>query len=159
MMRLARWFEARGWRDQPVSEELALLVAPLGAVASDLLSRLHRNALRRARRFAHLAPPERHKLRIALKKLRYATEFLQSIYDRRAAVRFVRQVKPVQDDLGYANDVRSAHALVADLGDGEDCTLERAGGIVLGWHNRGLMEAEATTRGHVRRFRRSKPFW
>ena len=41
-MRLARWFEARGWRDQPVSEDSARLVAPLGKVAPDLLRRLHK---------------------------------------------------------------------------------------------------------------------
>jgi triphosphatase len=159
IMRLARWFEARGWRDQPVTEDSARLMARLAKVAPSLLSRLHRKALKRARHFATLAPPDRHRLRIALKKLRYATEFLGSLYDERAVARYATRLKPLQDDLGHANDVRSALTLVAELGKGDDATVERSGGIVLGWHGRGVAEGESRTRRHVRRFRRSAPFW
>ena len=159
IMRLARWFEARGWRDQPVTEDSARLMARLGKVAPGLLSRLHRKALKRTRRFAALAPADRHRLRIALKKLRYATEFLESLYDRRAVQRYAKRLKPLQDALGHANDVRSAQPLVAELGKGGDGAVGRAGGIVLGWHGRGVADAETETRRHVRRFRRSAPFW
>jgi triphosphatase len=159
LMRLARWFEARGWRDQPVSEDSARLMAPLGKVAPGLLARLHRKALKRARHFATLTPSERHRLRIALKKLRYATEFLESLYDKGKVARYAKRLKPLQDDLGRANDVRSAQALVAELATGDDGAVERAGGVVLGWHTRGIAKAEKRTRRHVRRFRRSAPFW
>jgi inorganic triphosphatase YgiF len=159
VLRLARWFEARGWRDQPVTEESARLVAPVGTVAPDLLARLHRRARKRARHFAMLAPPERHKLRIALKKLRYSVDFLESLFNERRVRRFIKAVKPLQDDLGHANDVRTAPALMADLRNGEGGTLERAGGIVLGWHDRGLAEAEAVTLRHARRFRKRRAFW
>ncbi len=159
VLRLARWFEARGWRDQPVSEESARLVAPLRKVAPDILARVHRKAQAGARKFAALTPPQRHRLRIVLKKLRYTIEFLESIYPPDAVRRLVRRIKPLQDDLGHANDVRSAHALVADLRNGETGTIERAGGIVLGWHDRGLAQSEPTTRRHAGRFRRGKPFW
>jgi len=159
LLRLARWFEARGWRDQPVTEDSALLVAPAGKVAPDLLERLHRKARKRSKHFVVLAPPERHKLRIALKKLRYAVEFLESLFNERRVRRFVRAVRPLQDDLGHANDVRTAPALIADLRNGDGVALERAGGIVLGWHDRGLAEAEAVTLRHVRRFRKRRAFW
>ncbi|HXQ50032.1 MAG TPA: CHAD domain-containing protein [Stellaceae bacterium] len=159
LLRLARWFEARGWRDQSVSEQSARLMAPLGKIAPTLLGRLHRKALKRARRFATLPPPDRHRLRIAVKQLRYAIEFFASLYDRGDVTRYARRLKPLQEDLGHANDVRSAHALVAGLGKGEDGALERAGGVVLGWYDRGLVEAEPKTRKHVRRFRAGAPFW
>jgi inorganic triphosphatase YgiF len=159
MLRLARWFEARGWRDQPVSEDSARLVAPVRTVAPALIERLNRKARKRAKNFAALKPPERHKLRIALKKLRYSIDFLESLFEPNKVRRFVKTVKPLQDDLGQANDVRTAPALIADLRNGDGAGLERAGGIVLGWHDRGLAEAEAKTRRHVRRFRRSRPFW
>jgi triphosphatase len=159
MLRLARWFDARGWRDQPVTEESARLVAPVGKAAPELLARLHRKARKRAKNYALLTPPERHKLRIALKKLRYTVDFLESLFAARRVRRFVDAVKPLQDDLGHANDVRTAPALIADLRNGDAAALEGAGGIVLGWHDRGLAEAEATTLRHVRRFRRSRAFW
>jgi CHAD domain-containing protein len=158
LMRLARWFEARAWRDQPVSEKSARLVEPLSDVAPALLRRLYRKARRRAKNFPDLGPPQRHKLRIALKQLRYATEFLDGIYDEDKVERFISRVRPLQDDLGYASDVRSAKALVAELGNGH-AVLERAGGIVIGWHDRGLAEAETRMLKHVRRFRDDKPFW
>ena len=158
LMRLARWFEARAWRDQPVSEKSARLVEPLSDVAPALLRRLYRKARRRAKNFRDLGPPQRHKLRIALKQLRYATEFLDGIYDEDKVERFISRVRPLQDDLGYASDVRSAKALVAELGNGH-AVLERAGGIVIGWHDRGLAEAETRMLKHVRRFRDDKPFW
>ncbi len=156
IMRLARWFEVRGWRDQPVNEESARLMAPLGEVAPAILRRLHKKAMKRSRHFAALTPVERHRLRIALKKLRYATEFLGGLYSRRALARYARRLRPLQDDLGHANDVRAAQGLVAEFGG---APTERAGGIVVGWHGREVADAEARTRGHVRRFRRAKPFW
>ncbi len=157
LMRLSRWFEARAWRDQPVTEKSARLVEPLSDVAPRLFRRLYRKARRRARNFQELAPPQRHKLRIALKQLRYATEFLDGIYDEDKVARFISRVRPLQDDLGYASDVRSAKALVAELGNGH-AVLERAGGVVIGWHDRGLAEAEVRMLKHVRRFRDNKPF-
>jgi CHAD domain-containing protein len=159
LLRLSRWFEARGWRDQAVSEASARLVAPLSKVAPDILARLYRKTRRRARDFATQTPPERHKLRIALKKLHYGIDFLAPLFERKAVRRFIATVKPLQDDLGHSNDVRAAHALIADLKNGEGAAIERAGGIVLGWHDRGLAEAEAATKRHLRRFRRAEPFW
>ena len=156
IMRLARWFEARGWRDQSVSEDSARLMARLSRVAPGVLRRLHKKAAQRSQNFAALGPAERHQLRIALKKLRYATEFLGSLYDPRGVRRFTRRLKPLQDDLGHFNDVRSAQGLVAELGGG---TAERAGGVVLGWHGRGLADTETRMRRHVRRFRRARRFW
>ncbi len=158
IMRLARWFEARGWRDQPVSEDSARLVAPLREVAPDLLRRLHKKASRRSRRFAQLPPQDRHKLRIALKKLRYTIEFLETIYGRRAVARYMRRLKPLQEGLGHESDVRAAHALAAALA-GDGGRVERAGGVVLGWYGRALRESEKETRRHVRRFRRVPSFW
>jgi hypothetical protein len=59
------------------------------------------------------------------------------------------------------NDLRAAHDLVADIasvGEGGEEVI-RAGGIVLGWYNRGLSDRESKLRKDVRRLRRAKPFW
>src|SRR5262245_34697 len=37
--------------------------------------------------------------------------------------------------------------------------ISRAGGIVLGWHDRGLSDQEPKLRRDVSRLRRAKPFW
>jgi hypothetical protein len=68
----------------------------------------------------------------------------------------------LQDDLGYANDVRVAHGLVDQISEAtnQDArAISRAGGIVLGWHERVLADRNPKIRKHIRRFRRLAPFW
>jgi triphosphatase len=160
LLKLLRWFEAHGWRDQSVSEQSARLMAPIGEVAPVLIGRRYRQAIKRSKRFAKLDLAQRHKLRIALKKLRYMSEFLGALFDRRQVKAFLRALKPLQDGLGSANDIRAAHELMSRLGDGTGgAAIERAAGIVLGWHDRDLVEREPKLRKQVRRFRKAEPFW
>ena len=160
LLKLLRWFAARGWRDQPVSEHSARLMAPIGDLAPALIGRRYRQAMKRSRNFAKLDLAQRHKLRIALKKLRYLSEFLGDLFDPREVKTFLRALKPLQDALGSANDVRAAHDLLArrDEATGGPA-VERAAGLVLGWHDRGLADREPKLRKQVRRFRKAEPFW
>ncbi|HET6160743.1 MAG TPA: CYTH and CHAD domain-containing protein [Dongiaceae bacterium] len=162
MLQLAQWFEARSWRDQPASEHAALLFAPIGEVAPRLIERSWRRARKRSRHFDQLTQEQRHRLRIALKKLRYTIEFLADLFDHREVKALQKRLKPLQEDLGHRNDVRTAHTLTEEVsrhvneGGNE---ISRAGGIVLGWHGRGLIDREPKLRKSVKRLRRAKPFW
>jgi triphosphatase len=162
ILRLARWFETRGWRDQPASEQAALLFASIGEVAPGLIERRWRVVRKRSKRFGGVSQEQWHRLRIALKKLRYTIEFLESLVADREARAMKKRLKPLQDGLGFLNDVRTAHDLVEELArhvNQGGSEIGRAGGIVLGWHARGLTEREPKLRKHVRRLRRAKPFW
>lgn len=162
MLQLGQWLEARRWRDQPASEQAALLFAPIGEVAPGLIERSWRRTRKRSRHFNQLTQEQRHRLRIALKRLRYTIEFLADLFDHRAIKALQKQLKPLQEDLGHLNDVRTAHTLTEEVsrhvneGGNE---ISRAGGIVLGWHDRGLIDREPKLRKHVKRLRRAKPFW
>jgi len=162
ILKLGRWFEARGWRDQLTSEHAALLLESIGDVAPGLVERRWRQSRKRSKRFDELTPPQRHKLRIAVKKLRYTIEFLHSLYDKGKVKAFMKRLVPLQDDLGQINDVRTAHELVAEISrhanENRDA-ITGAGGVVLGWHHRGLFDQEPRLRKHVRRLRRAKRFW
>jgi inorganic triphosphatase YgiF len=160
LLKLARWFEARGWRDQPVSERSARLMAGIAEVAPDLIARRYRKARQRSKNFAELGPAERHRLRIALKKLRYSVDLVRSLFTKREVSAFLDLVKPLQDDLGCINDVRVAHELFARLfRTSNSVDLDVTAGVVLGWHDRGLAENERRLRKHVRRFRDVTHFW
>jgi CHAD domain-containing protein len=162
MLRLLRWFVARGWRDQQISEHAVVLLAPIVDVAPDLIQQHHRKACKRSKRFEELTATQRHKLRIALKHLHYIVEFLGSLFDEVNVRTFVKCLKSLQDDLGYANDVRVAHDLVDQIGDATNQdvrAINRAGGIGLGWHERVLADRNSKIRRRVRRFRRLDPFW
>jgi triphosphatase len=162
MLKLAWWFEDRDWRDQPVSEQAALLFACISDLAPRLIERRWRQSRKRSRQFDELTPAQRHKLRIALKKLRYTIEFLQSLFDKGRVKAFVKLLGRLQDDLGYINDVRTAQELIAEIvrHAKDNCeSITRAGGVVLGWHEREQRDQESKLRKHVRRLRRAKPFW
>jgi triphosphatase len=101
-------------------------------------------------------------LRIALKKVRYTIEFLGSLFDEHDVRLLVKRLKALQDYLGHANDVRVAYDLISECKDvksHDTSVIDRAGGIVLGWHERDLADREPKLRKHVRRFKQLDPFW
>jgi triphosphatase len=162
MLRFLRWFVARGWRDQHTSEHAVVLLTRIADVAPDLIARHHRKACKRSKKFEELTATQRHRLRIALKNLHYTIEFVGSLFDKNEVRTFVRCLKSLRDDLGHANDVRVAYDLVdqsSEATDHDARAVNRAGGIVLGWHERGLADRYPKLRRHVRRFRRLDPFW
>jgi triphosphatase len=126
------------------------------------IERHHRKARKRSKKFEKLTATQRHKLRIALKNLHYTIEFLGSLFDKDQVRAFVKCLKSLRDDLGYANDVRVAHDLVDQISEATNQharAVIRAGGIVLGWHERVLADRNPKVRKHVRRFSRLDPFW
>jgi triphosphatase len=158
LLKLSQWFASRSWRNQPVSEQSALLMAPIGTVVPTLIGRRYRRVKKSADGFAQLSLQQHHEFRIAVKKLRYTIEVFKDLFDSREVAQFIRLLKPLQDDLGYVNDVRVANELLTDLHI-PNAGVARAAGIVLGWHDRGLAKTDRKLRKHVRRFRDARPFW
>jgi triphosphatase len=162
ILRLLRWFAVRGWRDQQISEHAVVLLAHIVDVAPDLIERHHRKARKRSKRFDELTATQRHGLRISLKHLHHTVELLGSLFDTNQVRTFVKCLKSLQDDLGYANDVRVAHDLVDQISEAtnQDArVINRAAGLVLGWHERLLADRNPKVSKHVRGFRRLDPFW
>jgi inorganic triphosphatase YgiF len=76
-------------------------------------------ALRQEAHRARRAGPEgRHALRIALKKLRYAQEFLTSLLPPKRVRRSTAVLADAQELLGELNDLSNAHAMLADVPPG-----------------------------------------
>jgi triphosphatase len=160
LLRLSQWFASRSWRDQPVSEQSALLMAPIGTLAPSLVGRQYKKVKKAAGRFDELTVQQHHKFRIAVKRLRYTIEFVKDLFDIDKVSEFLRRLKPLQDDLGYANDIRVANELLADLHVSDDAmAIARAAGVVCGWHDRGLTNLDRKLRRHVGKFRQAQPFW
>jgi CHAD domain-containing protein len=59
---------------------LLRLTEPARLFARETLERLHKRALKRGRQLSQKAPEERHKVRIALKHIRYAAEFFSFFF-------------------------------------------------------------------------------
>jgi CHAD domain-containing protein len=128
-----------------------------------LLAKSRRKALKRGAHFARQSAAHRHDLRIALKKLRYATEFFRSLYDRKSVQRYLLRLTELQSALGHLNDVASATELVTQLksvgGASELAEWSDAAGKVIGWHARDLREFEPRLRKDWKMFVATPAFW
>jgi CHAD domain-containing protein len=155
---LSRWFETAARRGDGCGHHLA---QPIGGIAAEILDRRRRTAQRRGRHFAAQSAAQRHRLRIALKKWRYASEGLAGLYERRAVGRFTGRLKRLQDELGEANDLRVGHDIVAELAqpNGAAAAIAEAGRAVLEWHARRLAGREPKVKKHLRRLLAAEPFW
>jgi triphosphatase len=159
MLRLSHWFEARGWRDGPAKLSI-LLTSPIGELAPLLLDRRWRQVRKRSKRFRRLTASQQHELRVAAKKLRYTAELLGSLFDRDDLQEFMKQLKRLQDDLGYANDVRVAHQILLELcAEARRGPVARAGARLLQWHEQTVAETDRNLRKQLNRLNRTAPFW
>ncbi len=109
ILETAAWIQAGGWlqdkgklarrrRDQPVAE-----------LAEEELGRRWKKIIKRGRNLVELDPEERHQVRIEIKKLRYATEFFESLFKGGGAKKKKRAalntLEALQETLGELNDI------------------------------------------------------
>nr|WP_256515741.1 CHAD domain-containing protein [Alsobacter ponti] len=106
----------RGWRDGRTDDEVAALDAPAAAFARRTLKRLRRRVLKRGKGLARLTDAELHRVRVALKALRYGVDtFAPLLGHPRKTRRFAAIASHLQDVLGEANDAATLGALVGGL--------------------------------------------
>jgi triphosphatase len=142
----------------------------LAAFAAGALARLHRKLLKRGRDFETLSKSERHRVRIALKRLRYALDFFAELFDSEKQRKFFKRLARLQDDLGGMNDVAVAETVLmrligvqADSAEPAaaqaDGKLVFAAGRIIGWHRRRAAELDRKLVKDWHAFVRAKPFW
>jgi triphosphatase len=112
----ALWVLDGEWRKNRDALATALRERPVTAFVRDELKRRSRKITKTVRRLDELSARRRHKLRIAVKKMRYACEFLEAPIAReagkKAARKFDRTLKVLQSGLGKLNDI-AVHARLA----------------------------------------------
>jgi CHAD domain-containing protein len=111
--------------------------------------------------FTDQSPEERHELRIALKKLRYAGELLGSLYDPEDVRKFTNWLRRLQDELGDVNDLRVGYDIVAELSRGSksQTAIEQMGRQLLEWHEQRLTKHEPKIRRHLLQLLDAEPYW
>ncbi len=103
------------------------LAIPLEEFAHQQIARHTRKARKLAVRHADLTPCERHRMRIAFKKLRYTLEFFTPLVASRKFRPYLAALTQLQDELGLINDHMTAAALIEQELDGHPA------GPVQGW--------------------------
>ncbi len=90
--------------------------------ANDRIASHARRARKLAIRLAELNPEERHKMRIAFKKLRYTLEFFAPLLPTKRLQPYLAALSQLQDELGLINDHVTANMMIDDViskpGDG-----------------------------------------
>jgi triphosphatase len=114
VLALSRWLHGCGWRDEAPPRARARLALPVAMFARKRMLACYDGLCRRARKRKGDAR-QRHRLRIAAKRMRYATEFFASLYKGKRVRPFVGALARLQDVLGKANDAAVAQALLERL--------------------------------------------
>ena len=140
MLSLAGWLESWSGRIEPEPGHRAALGEPIGAFASKVLEQRYDRVRKRGRRFDRLSSRGLHRLRIAVKKFRYATDFFAGIYEGGLVRAALHRLSGLQDILGAINDAATMADLMAHGFDGAGgMEVAEAKGILLGW-SRGRAE-------------------
>jgi inorganic triphosphatase YgiF len=160
-----RWIEAGQWTAS--KDELIAARRRRNArdFARDELARRARKARKKARKLAKLDARGRHKLRIGIKKLRYAADFFAGLFDGRKARkrlrRFERQLEALQDSLGALNDIAVHGKIAGNLAGGGGRKRRRAFavGVVAGREQSRVAPLRGAAVQAADQFRHARPFW
>ena len=110
LLRAMRWVNDEPWKRRAEDTE-----GSLGVFASAALERLHGRALRDAEGIDWADADRRHRLRIRMKRLRYACDFFAACFAGAAARPYIKRLAALQDILGDLNDIAVARGLLAQI--------------------------------------------
>jgi CHAD domain-containing protein len=167
LLAMQRWLLQHGWVLGPAGDTVPeaqrfAQLSPLDKWASRALGKGHRPIVRGARGFAALQPLERHALRIAIKRQRYAAEFFQGVFSgfskghQRRQISYLAVLRDAQDSLGRSNDAHIAQGLLTAAGAEAGPMRDFA----IGWlaaQQAGAGSGESA--GHLQDFLELKPYW
>ena len=102
---------------------------PIERFAADIFERRTKKAVKKAKKLRELDARQRHKLRIAVKKLRYAGDFFGRLFSghktKKRLSAYEGSLKKLQDQLGALNDIQVHQKMVPKLALGKPRTNRR----------------------------------
>jgi triphosphatase len=115
---VAAWIESGDWNAGKDDLKRALDNRSIREIATEQLKSRHRKIVKHGKDLGTLSPSRRHKLRIAVKKLRYAIEFFAPLFPGKKEARrraLARALKDLQGCLGVLNDIMAHERLSHEL--------------------------------------------
>ncbi len=131
----------------------------LADAAPELLGRLAARVRKRHKHLREDEPDDLHRLRKAMKTLRYGTEDLAALGRRKAAARYLRRVKSVLSSLGAINDAAVTACRIAELAPEPGTPLGTAADAVLAWNAKRRRQALRAFAAGWRKFADAEPCW
>ena len=126
--------------------------------AQDRLAARYRSLMKAGKGFDRLGELERHRVRIAVKKLRYACDYSRSLFPGPTVDTYLRGLSVLQDDLGGLNDAAVARQISEELA-GTDPAAADGASRVHDWCDERVRSAEPGLVESWRTFVAAEPFW
>jgi CHAD domain-containing protein len=102
----------------------------------------------------------RHKLRIALKNLRYGVDFFAGLFGSAKSRRaYAKRLADLQDLLGLRNDIVVARVYLKELRDEMGPEADRILEFIRGWYAREAEGADKAIGKSWKKFQREDIFW
>ena len=160
---VARVFHDDSWC-RPSAADIS--AASVLGFAKEQLQRRYKKVRKLANKWPNLDVADLHRLRILVKKMRYAALAFSSLFPAKASRSFLTGLEALQDCLGALNDgavgkqyVTELAAAVEKAGSAQAGEVERAVGLVAGWHARGIEEGRQKFNASWLVFKAQKRFW
>jgi len=160
MLSLASWIATETWSAPSQTAPGDELGNSVTEFATEVLERRYQQARRRGRRLAERSPAELHRLRISIKKFRYAVDFFASLYEGKPARDTLKRLGDLQDILGAMNDAATVAGLIRQgfTGARGRAVLE-ARGILLGWSRGRAVTLKRELKRAWKSYRAVEKFW
>jgi CHAD domain-containing protein len=167
----SEWVEAGPWSRSEDALMRARHEMPIEMYAAEQLSHRCRRIRRRGARINDPDPEQLHRLRIQVKKVRYATEFFSSVYHGKKSAKQCKKIRSslmqLQNCLGRVNDIVTHKALFTDIieshakGLTEEQSRHRAfaAGLIIGDQQAQVEKLRNRARKAHSRFAHAKAFW
>jgi inorganic triphosphatase YgiF len=151
---LGRSLADAGWQ-----QGRAVLAAPVDVFAASVLQQRATALSKRGKHLQALDAAERHRLRIAAKKLRYAAEFFAALFPKRQVRSYVQALAGLQQVLGGLNDAATLLRLLPEAVAGARLPDARVSGMIEGWSAAATHLQLDTLAAAWEHWQRQKPFW
>ncbi len=156
--------EISAWAEEGAAESAMLgpdmrWSEPVSAGVPELLTRLMRRAAKRARGIERADAAALHRLRRAMKTLRYGIEFTETLYRPKAVKTVLKPAKRLQEKLGEVNDASATLSLAGRLAADQSASVAPALVELSGWAARRGAAAQRDVAPAWRGFRKSEPYW
>jgi len=122
------------------------------------LSRLRARVLKRGKA-AGVSDQARHKLRIAIKNLRYGVDFFDLFGNGKRRQVYKKRMSALQDVLGVRNDIVVARIYLKELREEIGPEAEQILEFIRGWYARDATAADKAISKSLKKFKQMEPFW
>ena len=146
------------WSHEPDLLQAPARDAALIDLAPALLDRLARKVRKRGRHVSRADSKELHDLRKSLKKLRYAADFVSTLYAGKQVHAYLKRCKRLQELLGTINDAAAATSLAERLA-AESVELAAPLAHMASWAEARRAKARRSLAKAVATMSDAAPFW